>query len=45
MRDHHMEQLRIFIEVNAVDQALVQQIAQAIEAEFFTAIRNARPIP
>ena len=40
-----MEQLRVFIEVNAVDQALVQQIVQAIEAEFLTAIRNARPIP
>jgi len=35
-----MEQLRVFIEVNAVDQALIQQIVQAIEPEFLTAIRN-----
>jgi len=40
MRDHHMEQLRVFTEVNAVDQALIQQIVQAIEPEFLTAMRN-----
>jgi len=40
MRDHHMEQLSVFIEANDVDQALIQQIVQAIEPEFLTAIRN-----
>ena len=38
MRDLHQEQLRVFMEVNVVDQALKQQISQAIEPDYLNAL-------
>ena len=40
MREQHRERLRIFREVQGVDQALRQQIATAIEPQYLEAIRN-----
>ena len=40
MRDLHQEQLRVFTEVNAVDQALKQQITAAIEPDYLNALRD-----
>ena len=40
MRDLHAEQTRVFKEVNAVDQALIQQINQAVEPGFLSALRD-----
>ena len=41
MQDLHQEALRVFIEVkNAVDKALIQQINQAIEPEYLSALHN-----
>ena len=39
-RDLHQEQLRVFTEVNAVNQALKQQITQTIEPDYFNALCN-----
>ena len=40
MRDLHAEQMRIFKEVNAVDQALIQQINQAVKLDFLSALHD-----
>ena len=40
MCDQHRERLRVFREVQGVDQALRQQIATAIELQYLEAIRN-----
>ena len=40
MRDLHAEQMRVFKEVNAVDQALIQQIIQAVEPDYLSALRD-----
>ena len=40
MRDLHKEAICVFIEVNAVDKALIQQIIQAIEPEYLSALRD-----
>ena len=40
MRDLHAEQMCVFKEVNAVDQALIQQIIKAVEPDFLSALRN-----
>ena len=40
MRDLQAEQMRVFKEVNAVDQALIQQINQAVEDDYLTPIRD-----
>ena len=40
MWDLHQEQLRVFTEVHAVDQALKQQTTQAIEPDYLNALRN-----
>ena len=40
MRDLHAEQMHVFNEVDAVDQALIQQINQAIESDFLSALRD-----
>ena len=40
MREQHRERLRVFREVQGIDQALRQQIATAIEPQYLEAIRN-----
>ena len=40
MRDLHAEQMRVFKEVHAVDQALIQQIIQAVEPDFLSALHD-----
>ena len=40
MQDLHQEALRVFIEVNAVDKALIQQIIEAIEPKYLSALRD-----
>ena len=40
MREIHAEQMCVFKEVNAVDQALIQQIIQAVESDFLSALRD-----
>ena len=40
MRDLHAEQMRVFKEVNVVDQALIQQINQAVEHDFLSALSD-----
>ena len=40
MRDLQAEQMRVFKEVHVVDQALIQQIIQAVEPNFLSALRN-----
>ena len=40
MRDLHAEQMRVFKEVNAVDQALIQQINAAVEDGYLSALRD-----
>jgi tetrahydrodipicolinate N-succinyltransferase len=39
MREEHQEAIRIFREVQGVEKALIQQIVQAIEAPFLSALR------
>ena len=40
LQDLHQEALHVFIKVNAVDKALIQQIIQAIEPEYLSALRD-----
>ena len=40
MRDLHAEQMCVFKEVNAVDEALIQQINQAVKHDFLSALRD-----
>ena len=40
MRDLHAEQMHVFKEVNAVDQVLIQQIIQAVEPDFLSALHD-----
>ena len=40
VRNQHAEQMCVFKEVNAVDQALIQQIIQAVEPDFLSALRH-----
>ena len=40
MRDLHQEQIRVFTEVHAVNQALKQQITQAIEPDYLNALHD-----
>lgn len=40
IRDQHNEALRVFREVLGVDQALLQQLVEAIEPQYLSALRN-----
>ena len=40
MCDQHQEALQVFNEVNVVNQALIQQIIQAVDSSYLAALRN-----
>jgi hypothetical protein len=40
MKDAHVEQIRLFREVQGVEKALIQQIVQAVEAPYLIALRE-----
>ena len=40
LRDAHKEALRVFCEVKGVDKALLQQIIEAVEPQYLSALRN-----
>jgi hypothetical protein len=42
MKDAHIEQIRLFREVQGVEKALIQQIVQAVEAPYLMALRERR---